>query len=515
MNGELSAEERGRLIAQLRDKLGLSQDDLGEQLGVDGGTVARWERGAQQIRSRNLVALADALGVPQDTLRTGVLPQPRPVEVSERDLKTVDMVAWLAETSGEPFEDIYQAVSSGIDRLESESKATRYQRDHSRAQITRLDLAQAVADYYDVPSGDHKLYRANVAGKEITLSILVKDDWIGLDVDMQGEQSRSTFIPDLQQTTEPMPKPVVDAAVARLADAEANERVLINNPLYRLTSIDIEPNGLHPTFGMASFADYALRNGLMEMETIDALAQSPNRRLTGQSSTPVRDALVPSLESVLDLESHFCTGGPVSLFAAARPASEGRPADYALLVQVRGKHVMDIPGKLSTIPKGWHQPVGEAASQARFATTILRELEEELLGREDLEQMSDDARRTADPLHAERHPEAMLPLLYEPDGFQIRGTGFGLNLLSGTYEVPCLIVIEDEHWWGDFGHHIAGNWETMSIESYSTMDTNGLAALIHDPRWSNEGLFALIEGLRRLKAIDTVGRVVVPDIHPF
>jgi hypothetical protein len=209
----------------------------------------------------------------------------------------------------------------------------------------------------------------------------------------------------------------------------------------------------------------------------------------------------------MDLQTHFCTGGPVSLFAAARPAGNGQPPDYALLVQVRGKKVMDIPGKLSTIPKGWHQPIGEAASEARFATTILRELEEELLGREDLEQRSDEARRTAAPMHAERHPEAMLPLLYEPEGLRLKGTGFGLNLLSGTYEVPCLILIEDERWWEDWGHHIAGNWETMAIETYSTMDPNGLAALIHDPRWSNEGLFALIEGLRRLNAIDAQGRV--------
>ena len=67
---------------------------------------------------------------------------------------------------------------------------------------------------------------------------------------------------------------------------------------------------------------------------------------------------------------------------------------------------MDIPGKLSTIPKGWHQPLSEASSEAKLSTTLLRELEEELLGREDLEQMSDESRRTADPLHQERQPEA-------------------------------------------------------------------------------------------------------------
>jgi hypothetical protein len=33
-----------------------------------------------------------------------------------------------------------------------------------------------------------------------------------------------------------------------------------------------------------------------------------------------------------------------------------------------------------------------------------------------------------------------------------------------------------------------------------------------DPRWSNEGLFAFIEGLRRLAELDTASRVAVPEI---
>ena len=78
--------------------------------------------------------------------------------------------------------------------------------------------------------------------------------------------------------------------------------------------------------------------------------------------------------------------------------------------------------------------------------------------------------------------------------------------------MPCLIAIEDEDWWGQYGHLIAGNWETMSIESYSSMDTDGLAALIHDPRWSNEGLFALVEGLLCLSNIDRADRVAAPNI---
>jgi hypothetical protein len=203
----------------------------------------------------------------------------------------------------------------------------------------------------------------------------------------------------------------------------------------------------------------------------------------------------------------------VGLVAIARPARGNKPADYALLVQVRGHHVMDIPGKLSTIPKGWHQPISEASSEARLSITLLRELEEELLGREDLEQMSDEARRTADPLHEQRQPEAIRSLLQSPDALRVACTGFGINLLSGTYEVPCLVTIEDDRWWGKWGHQVAGNWETTSVDTYSSMNTEGLITLLHDQRWSNEGLFSMIQGLLQLAEHDSQNRVALPAIR--
>jgi hypothetical protein len=47
----------------------------------------------------------------------------------------------------------------------------------------------------------------------------------------------------------------------------------------------------------------------------------------------------------------------------------------------------------------------------------------------------------------------------------------------------------------------------------SRLETAGLQALITDPRWSNEGLFAFLEGLRRLAELDTVSRLALPTIE--
>jgi hypothetical protein len=89
---------------------------------------------------------------------------------------------------------------------------------------------------------------------------------------------------------------------------------------------------------------------------------------------------------------------------------------------------------------------------------------------------------------------------------------FGINLVTGNYEFACLIVISDEDWWQHFGHRVEANWEASRVRRYSSRDTDGLAALAADPRWSNEGLFAFLEGLRRLAQLDTGGRVAAPTI---
>ena len=513
MKRRLTKEERGGVISESRIKRGLTQEELADQLGVDTGTVSRWENGSQGMRSRNMGAVARVLEIGLELLQFAIDDDTGgDRHEDQRDLRTVDLVAWLAESSGRPFGATYGSVASMADYFESESVASRHERSYERASIGRQDLATATADYYRLEDEDLGFYTAEVDGRRLTLTIVVRDSWLDLDFDLRNELGVGALASHSSSASPPMPEPVHDAGVVRLADAEVHNKVLVNNPMYRLLSADIGPNALDLTFSLASFADYALRNGLMELETIDALVDSPDKRLSKSSHTPVRDSLLPSLGAALDLTGYYCTGGPVSLFAAARPATDDRPADYALLVQQRGQHVMDIPGKLSTIPKGWHQPIGEAASEARLGTTLLRELEEELLGREDLEQMSDDSRRAADPLHSQRHAEALLPLLASDDDFHLRCTGFGLNLLSGTYEVPCLIVIDDETWWGKWAHLIAGNWETMSIEVVSSADTDGLSSLIHDPRWSNEGLFALIEGLRCLTRVGDEQRIAAPPI---
>jgi hypothetical protein len=129
-------------------------------------------------------------------------------------------------------------------------------------------------------------------------------------------------------------------------------------------------------------------------------------------------------------------------------------------------------------------------------------MEEELFGRTDVDSTNGELRH-ADPMHPSRLSEPMRWLLDRVDGghWRMECTGFGFNLVSGNYEFASLIVIEDEEWWGRFGGSIEANWESDALRRYSSRDRVLLDALAHDPSWSNEGLFALLQGFRRLAAI--------------
>ena len=61
----------GKFIAQLRKEQGLTQEALGEKLGVTNKTVSRWENGNYMPDIELLVPLGEALGVSVNELLAG------------------------------------------------------------------------------------------------------------------------------------------------------------------------------------------------------------------------------------------------------------------------------------------------------------------------------------------------------------------------------------------------------------------------------------------------------------
>jgi hypothetical protein len=243
---------------------------------------------------------------------------------------------------------------------------------------------------------------------------------------------------------------------------------------------------------------------LLETELHDLTREEA--RNPGATATPLRDAWLPTVNAGLAFASRVCVGGPVCLVAIA----EGD--QYQLLVQERSTQVLNVTGTLAVIPKAFHQPTVDAYGETRISTTIERELEEELLGRADLEQLSADDMRRAAPLHPSNASAPMTWLRAHPDSWRIECTGFGINMVTGNYEFSCLVVIDDPTWWTSYAHLLEANWEARRLHRYSSLDSDGIMHLIGDSRWSNEGLFAFIEGLRRLAELGS-SRVRVPAIE--
>jgi hypothetical protein len=273
----------------------------------------------------------------------------------------------------------------------------------------------------------------------------------------------------------------------------------VNAPIYRLTAGSVSAAGITGTVGLAGFFDYALTLDLLEAELCDALVAG---RPPAPGRLPLRDRYLPGLGSVLDVASRLCAGGPPTLCAIARPARRGHEPDFLLLIQERSGRVLNAARRLAVIPKAFHGPLVDYADEAQIHRSIEREMEEELFGRDDVDSVLSDQRR-ADPMHHNRLSVPMRWLMEHQvdESWRMACTGFGYNLLTGNYEFASLIAVHDESWWDEYGGHIEANWESAGLRRYSTGDRDAIIGLILDPAWSNEGLFALLQGLRRLAEV--------------
>lgn len=410
----------------------------------------------------------------------GPAPSPTDAEPS-RTLRTTDFVAWIADHSDWSFSEVYAAVAQAADRTEAIPFAVRAAAGHARASRTRGQLAAAVQDYYGGPEG---FYRATIAGTDLSLSLLTEPKWLdlGLCLDRAHQGFRLERSPAASRPVR-LTSEGLRPAIERLAAVEVDETVLLDNPLYQLLSLDLAAGHVSGQLGLTTFAAYALTGDLLEGELVEAMHTEAGNR--PKESHPLRDIYLPTRAAATAFDQRVGAGGPACLLAIARPD------DYLLLVQKRSGRVVNVTGRLAVIPKAFHQPINDD-QQVNLSATVDRELEEELLGRADLEGLTAaDARRVA-PLHPEAVSEPMRWLIDHPNAYQVETTAFGVNMVSGNYEFACLAVIDDPNWWARYGGRMQGNWEAAAILSYSSRDTEGLAQLAVDPTWSNEGLFALL-----------------------
>ncbi|WP_433869265.1 transcriptional regulator [Saccharopolyspora sp. CA-218241] len=426
------------------------------------------------------------------------------VQTPETRVDMAKSFAWLDEFAGWTPETTRRRVMSQLGKLNTDDLLTRHAR---RDRVRRSEIARVLSDYYGHEPG-YELYRVNDGRRDITTSLLTRHDWLDLACPLgQGHDH-------LSLSTAPGGSRAsgsgVDHAVRRLAEAAALGVRVANAPLYRLLDIDVGGGTIAGSAGLAPFAEYAATLDVLEKELIDSISEGTSPQ---PAALPLRDRYLPDLASVLDLSSRLCAGGILALCAIARPADPYRGnRDYALLIQQRSDHVLNAARRLSVIPKGFHQPMTDVHADAQLRTTLLREMEEELFGRTEVDNTMDVSRAAA-PLHPGRFSAPMQWLTERPDRMRMECTGFGLNLVSGNFEFACLIVIDDEEFWDRYGGQVEANWEASGLRLYSTLDDQLVGELIADESWSNEGVFALLQGIRRLREVGD-DRVSLPAVEP-
>ncbi|HEY0692817.1 MAG TPA: hypothetical protein VGD71_27720 [Kribbella sp.] len=369
---------------------------------------------------------------------------------------------------------------------------------HARlARVDRSQLARALSEYYVDGQAPALAYRPSMSGRSVPTTILSRPEWLDLGCSLTPDIDR-VALADGESSRVGLDVFEASHAVNRLAEAVVMGVRLTSKPLYRLLDVDVSAEAISGRVGTAPFIEYALTMDLLEGELADALSEN---RATRPGELPLRDRYLPDLESVLDFSGRLCAGGVASLCAIARPADAFRgPEDYALLVQERSSQVVNAAGRLAVIPKGFHEPLNDVRADARIGASLRREMEEELFGRVEVDSTANVGRAAA-PMHPDRLSEPMRWLLEEPCRLRTECTGFGLNLVSGNYEFASLILIEDAEFWSRYGGSIEANWESAGLRLYSSLDSHLIAKLAVDEAWSNEGLFAFLQGLRRLREL--------------
>lgn len=222
---------------------------------------------------------------------------------------------------------------------------------------------------------------------------------------------------------------------------------------------------------------------------------------------PLRSQLLPSLDQLVHISGRISAGGPAVLFAVR--LADG---DVAIVVQKRSYKVADELGAFTVIPKAFHQPMVDPASEAPFEKTVWRECYEELFGGgEEVERV-----RHLDP-EFYLHSCPAVRELQKPGVAELQATGMVWDLVRGNYHPTYCLFVRDPAWWERYRHEIRLNWEVDAevMPLVRLRDHASVSFLLGYRNWAPEAYVSFVEGLRWLTSQpDAAGIAALASLLP-
>lgn len=331
-------------------------------------------------------------------------------------------------------------------------------------------------------------------GSVIETGMVGRPEWIDVSVAVGSDAEKCRA----SQSSAPRYNAPETAVVDLLERIQLLGLQVFNRPIYRLMSVDLKRNVLDCSFDEEMFFTHRFSEGLVIDELAHALAKS-NRDVgavirNSSSLLPIRTQVLPDASSFLTLSKRICAGGITMLFAMKNPAG-----GYEFAVQRRSAVVADGHGMLTVVPRAFHQAMIDRFRELRPSFSALREIYEELLGGEEVERGTRNI----------RHDFFLndLPMRWFQENtseYTFEYTSLGLDLVSGNYSFGMLLAIHDPNFWTQYSSLMKYNWESEERGCWfrSTNDEDAFVQLIGDTSWTGEGIFALVQGLRRLGELD-------------
>lgn len=332
-------------------------------------------------------------------------------------------------------------------------------------------------------------YAININGSLLTSSLATSANWTGTRVLLASEHEDCTVV-----APPPQVALATDDEVANIfADLQERKLKIWNAPIFRLVSLELNEHDLHAGFCIDDFFRYRFTSGALHDELIRALVKTDfdieamlDRRF---ELLPMREKHLPTSQRLSDFGARIAACGINVMTAIARPAPW---RDYAIILQRRGKYVSNRQGSLTVLPGGHHQPTVEPKTEVALSRTVLRELFEEVFGGQEAQR--DCTRLCVDWYESVSEP--MKWLRKHRGAFDLRITGVGISMITGSVNFAVALVINDESFWCDYAHELRTNWEVADniTPILSTRDPN-IGAILKDPQWTDYALYSLAEGL--------------------